>query len=74
MNRTLRYMLVIGGAILVILLFLLASASENSDFFERNYSWLLGLNALVAAVLLGLVSLLLVRLAGRYRKQKFGSR
>ncbi len=74
MSRTLRYILVIGGAVLVILLFLLASASENSDFFERNYSWLLGLNALVATILLGLVSLLLVRLASRYRMQKFGSR
>lgn len=74
MSRTLRYVMVVGGAILVILLFLLASASENTDFFERNYSWLLGLNAVVASVLLGLVTLLLARLAGRYRQQKFGSR
>ena len=74
MSRVLRYILVVGGAVLVILLFLLASASENSDFFEHNYSWLLGLNTVVATTLLGLVSLLLVRLASRYRQQKFGSR
>ncbi|WP_338845510.1 ATP-binding protein [Massilia sp. W12] len=74
MSRRFRYALVLGGAVLVILLFLLASASENSDFFEKNYPWLLGLNGLVAFVLLCLVSLLLIRLGRRYRQQKFGSR
>ena len=38
-----------------ILLFLLASASENSEFFDRNYSWLVGVNILVAFSLLILV-------------------
>jgi nitrogen fixation/metabolism regulation signal transduction histidine kinase len=70
----LRYLLVVGGAIASILLFLLASASENSAFFDRHYSWLLGLNALVALALLGLVVLLLARLYKRYKRGKFGSR
>ena len=55
MNRVLRYLWIVGGAVMSILLFLLASASENSEFFERNYSWLVGGNILVAAALLILV-------------------
>jgi nitrogen fixation/metabolism regulation signal transduction histidine kinase len=73
-TRVLRYLLVVGGAIASILLFLLASASENSAFFDQHYSWLLGLNALVALALLGLVALLLTRLYKRYKRGKFGSK
>jgi len=73
-TRILRYVLVVGGAVAGILLFLLASASENSAFFDQHYSWLLGLNALVAVALSGLVVLLLTRLYRRYRRGKFGSR
>ena len=74
MTRLLRYLLVVGGAVISILLFMLASASENSNLFERNYSWLLILNAVVAAALLTLVALLLLRLYKRYRRGKFGSK
>ncbi|GGB98770.1 PAS domain-containing sensor histidine kinase [Oxalicibacterium flavum] len=74
MTRLLRYLLVVGGAVVSILLFLLASASENSNLFERNYPWLLILNAAVAASLLALVGLLLFRLYKRHRAGKFGSR
>ncbi|MDP3842832.1 MAG: PAS domain-containing sensor histidine kinase [Oxalobacteraceae bacterium] len=74
MTRQIRYMLVAGGGIMSILLFLLASASENSTFFEQNYPWLLGLNALVAVILLGSVIALLTRLYKRYRRGKFGSK
>src|SRR5690606_38019723 len=73
-TRLLRYVMVVGGAVISILLFLLASASENSNLFERNYPWLLILNAAVAAALLALVGLLLFRLYKRYRAGKFGSR
>jgi nitrogen fixation/metabolism regulation signal transduction histidine kinase len=73
-TRVLRYVLVFGGAITGILLFLLASASENSVFFDQNYPWLLGLNALIAALLLGLVATLLLRLYQRYKQRRFGSR
>ena len=45
MNQAMRYALVVGGAVVSILLFLLASASDNSGFLEGYYSWLLGLNA-----------------------------
>ncbi|WP_026076042.1 sensor histidine kinase [Noviherbaspirillum massiliense] len=74
MSRLLRYFLVVGGAVVSILLFLLASAAENSIFFDQHYPWLLGLNALAAVALLFLVSLLLTRLFKRYRRREFGSR
>jgi nitrogen fixation/metabolism regulation signal transduction histidine kinase len=73
-TRLLRYLLVVGAAIVCILLFLLASASENSAFFDRHYPWLLGLNALIAVALLGLVVLLLARLYKRYKRGRFGSK
>nr|WP_307731427.1 ATP-binding protein [Massilia agilis] len=66
--------MVVGAAIVSILLFLLASASDNSGFFDRNYSWLLGLNAAMAAGMLVLVVVALARLVRRYRAGKFGSR
>ena len=74
MNQALRYALVVGGGIVSILLFLLASASDNSGFFDRYYSWLLGLNAAVAVSLLVLVGVSLARLYARYKSGKFGSK
>ncbi|MBS0308552.1 MAG: HAMP domain-containing protein [Proteobacteria bacterium] len=74
MQRALRYFLVLGAAAGSILLFLLASAAENSTLFSRHYSWLLGLNVAVAVALLGLLALLLSRLYRRWRRGLFGSR
>lgn len=74
MSQALRYLLVVGGGVVSILLFLLATASDNTGFFDRYYSWLLGLNAAVAVSLLVLVGVSLARLYGRYKSGKFGSR
>ncbi|WP_343732712.1 ATP-binding protein [Duganella sp.] len=74
MNTALRYFSVVGGGIVSILLFLLASASDNSGFFDRYYGWLLGLNAAVAVALLLLVAVSLFRLYARYKAGKFGSK
>ena len=74
MKQALRYGLIVGGAIVSILLFLLATASENSGFLDRYYSWLLGLNTAVAGALLIFVVVALGRLYARYRAGKFGSR
>ena len=52
MTRIIRYFLIVGGAMASIVLFLLASAAENSAFFDQHYPWLLGLNALIAISLL----------------------
>ena len=73
-NQALRYALVVGGAVVSILLFLLASASDNSGFFDRYYTWLLGVNAGMAFLLLILVIVALGRLYSRYKAGKFGSR
>jgi nitrogen fixation/metabolism regulation signal transduction histidine kinase len=73
-TRVLRYMLVAGSAVAGILLFVLASASANTAFFDQHYPWLLGLNAAIAAALLGLVALLLIRLYKRHKRGKFGSK
>jgi nitrogen fixation/metabolism regulation signal transduction histidine kinase len=70
----LRYLFVVAGATVSILLFLLASASDNSGLFDRYYGWLLGLNAAVALALLILVGVSLFRLYSRYRAGKFGSK
>jgi len=73
-NTALRYFSVLGGGIVSILLFLLATASDNSGFFDRYYAWLLGLNAAVAVALLLLVAVSLFRLYARYKSGKFGSK
>jgi nitrogen fixation/metabolism regulation signal transduction histidine kinase len=73
-NRAFRYALVVGGAVVSILLFLLASVSDNSAFFDRYYYWLLGLNGAMALLLLVLVIVALARLYSRYKAGKFGSR
>ncbi|MBC7414292.1 MAG: HAMP domain-containing protein [Herminiimonas sp.] len=74
MRRSLRYLFVVGAAVVSILLFLLASASENSASFDKHYPWLFGLNALAAVALLILVALLLLRLYKRHKRGMFGSR
>lgn len=74
MNQALRYGVIVGGGMVSILLFLLASASDNSGFFDRYYSWLLGLNAAVAVALLIFVVVALGRLYVRFKSGKFGSR
>lgn len=73
-TRTLRIVVVAAGGLAGILLFLLASATANTSLFARHYSWLLGLNILLAGLLLILVLVLLRRLWRRYRAGEFGSR
>ena len=73
-NQVLRYALVVGAAVVSILLFLLASASANSEFLGRYYAWLIGLNGTVAFLLLIFVAVALGRLYSRYKAGKFGSR
>ena len=74
MRSALRYLFVVAGAVCSILLFLLASASDASGFFDRYFGWLLGLNAAVAVALLVMVGVSLFRLYSRYKSGKFGSR
>jgi nitrogen fixation/metabolism regulation signal transduction histidine kinase len=74
MPRILRYGLLIAIALSGVLLFILASASGNTAFFERNYPILLAVNGVIAAALAVLVLLLVRRLVKRLRLKRFGAR
>ena len=74
MTRTVRYLILVAAAVISILLFLLASASENTWLFDEYYPWIVGANISVALTLFSLVCFLLWRLYGRYRRGLFGSR
>jgi nitrogen fixation/metabolism regulation signal transduction histidine kinase len=73
-TRALRYALVIVIGVGSILLFLLASASENSAFFNRNFNWLLGVVIASAVVLSGMVAVVVWRLYARVKAGAFGSK
>jgi nitrogen fixation/metabolism regulation signal transduction histidine kinase len=74
MPRALRYGLLFAVSLSGVLLFLLASASGNTAFFERNYPLLLAVNGVIAALLFILVLLLVRRLVKRLRLGRFGAR
>jgi nitrogen fixation/metabolism regulation signal transduction histidine kinase len=74
MSRVLRYGLLFAIALSGVLLFILASASGNTAFFERNYPILLAVNGVIAAALAVLVLLLVRRLVKRLRLKRFGAR
>jgi nitrogen fixation/metabolism regulation signal transduction histidine kinase len=69
-----KILLIIGGAVAAVGLFLLATASSDTTLFARQYPLLLGLNAGLAVLLAGLVVFQLVRMARRYRARVFGTR
>lgn len=73
-TRTLRYTLIVTGAIGGVLLFLLASASSNTPLFERAYPVLLGANATIALTMVLLVGIQVWRLGKRFRRGVFGAR
>ena len=74
MTRAVRYLLLVAAAVVSILLFLLASASENTWLFDEYYSLIVGANITVAVALFSLVCVLLGRLYNRFRRGLFGSR
>ncbi|MDO9600141.1 MAG: ATP-binding protein [Azoarcus sp.] len=69
-----RVALIVIAAIAGISLYLLTSASANSDLFAGNYPYLLALNGVVAVALAGLVAFQLRSLWREYRSRQFGSR
>ena len=71
--RATRYVLVGGFALAGVLLFLLATASANTERFAQHYSLLLGLNAVIAVAMFGVISFLLYRLWRHRRAQVFGT-
>ena len=72
--RALRYVL-LGCAVLgTVFLFLLATASANTELFAGNYNLLLVLNGTMVALLMGLVGYQLWRLRKNLKAGVFGSR
>ena len=73
-----RWTVGVGGGVVValglVLLYLLTQATDNRELYERNYALLFGLNVAVAALLLGVVGWITVRLVLRVRQGRFGSR
>ena len=69
-----KWVLIVGGVVAALGLFLLATASGDTALLERQYPLLLALNAALAALLAGLVAYQLVALARRYRARVFGAR
>lgn len=69
-----KWLVIIGGAVAAVGLFLLATASADTTVFARHYPLLLGLNATLAALLAALVGIQLVLLARRHRARVFGAR
>jgi nitrogen fixation/metabolism regulation signal transduction histidine kinase len=76
--RALRWAIGVGAtfmvAIAIVVMFLLAQATGNRELYERNYGRLFILNVVVAGLLLAVIVWVIVRLASRVRRGKFGSR
>jgi len=77
-RRTSRWVWIIAlaatiGAALV-LTFLLAVATNNREFYERHYNWLLGFNVAIALILVSVILFGTVRLTARVLRGRFGSR
>ena len=69
-----KWLVLIGGAVAAVGLFMLATASGDTTIFARHYPLLLGLNAALAGLLAALVAVQLVMLARRHRARVFGAR
>ncbi|CAB1370780.1 sensor histidine kinase [Denitratisoma oestradiolicum] len=69
-----RVLAIIAAAVAAILLFLLSSASANTDLFARHYPLLLVVNGVVALALVVLVGVQLRQLWRELRAGVFGSR
>jgi nitrogen fixation/metabolism regulation signal transduction histidine kinase len=63
-----------AAALGLVLLFLLTQATGNRELYERNYPLLLALNVVVAVLLALVIGWIVVRLALRLRRGRFGSR
>ena len=77
-SRAVRWGIVVGVAAMVaiglVLLLLLTLATNNRELYEQNYARLFVLNVVVAGLLVGVILWMVIRLALRLRRGKFGSR
>ena len=73
-SRAIRWVLLVLACLSAISLFLLATASANTDLFARRYDVLLVLNGALVVLLMLLVGVQLYRLLKNLRAGVFGSR
>ncbi|MEK6708270.1 MAG: ATP-binding protein [Pseudomonadota bacterium] len=69
-----KYIIIIGVGLGAVMLFLLATAGANTEFFERRYQLLIALNVGFVLFLMAMVGYLLWRLRRRLKAGVFGSR
>jgi nitrogen fixation/metabolism regulation signal transduction histidine kinase len=69
-----KYVIFIVAGLSTITLYLLASSGANTEFFERNYRWLIVSTIIFLLLLVGIVSFLLIRLRYRFKAGVFGSK
>ena len=69
-----KYLIIISGLIGALLLYLLSSASANTDLFSRNYYSLLSLAGLLAICLSALIGYQLWQLREKIKEQIFGAK
>ncbi|WP_341646707.1 sensor histidine kinase [Thauera sp. SDU_THAU2] len=69
-----RFLLIVAAALAAISLFLLTSASSNTELFVSSYPYLFALNGVLVVALAGLVGVQLRQLWREYRTRQFGSR
>ena len=69
-----KYLAIVSALIGSLLLYLLTSASSNTDLFSRNYYGLLALAGLLALCLTLLVGYQLWQLRGKIKAQVFGAK
>jgi nitrogen fixation/metabolism regulation signal transduction histidine kinase len=69
-----KYIIIIGVGLSAVMLFLLAIAGDDTDFFERKYQLLIQLNVGFVLFLMALVGYLLWRLRRRLKTGVLGSR
>ena len=77
-SRAVRWAVGVGAALIaaigLVLIFLLAQATNNRALYEQNYARLFGLNVVVAALLVLVIGWVAFRLLRRLQQGKFGSR
>jgi len=76
--KAMRWAIGVGAALVtaigLVLMFLLAQATNNRALYERNYARLFGINVVVAVLLMLVLGWVAFRLIQRLRRGKFGSR
>lgn len=69
-----KYLVLLGFVVGAGLVYLLSSASANTDLFAHDFPWLLGATGMLVAAMLGLVGYQVVQLRRKMRDGVFGAK